>query len=155
MYHHHVSDKMAINFNMLRSLVKNKIIGNIHSRLIVTIYHHWLIVDDAISERRLNPYQFTTCMSHNSIVSLSTDRGMFYFLHCHVIKFSPTFLQQKHGSKARSWPPTRRAPCHISLDVAGRTWTIYAKHYIESSKNYEKITTNLIKIDIKIPVLHV
>jgi len=48
-----------------------------------------------------------------------------------------------HGSKSRSRPPTGRAPFHIGRRVAERTWTRRAKRYIESSKNSEKITTNL------------
>ena len=38
--HYHVSDKVAVDFNMFLSLMKNMIIDNILSRLIVTIHHH-------------------------------------------------------------------------------------------------------------------
>jgi len=51
-----------------------------------------------------------------------------------------------HGSQSRSRPPTRRAGRRIGLDDSDRYRTIRAKRYIESSKNSEKITTNLKKM---------
>ena len=73
MCNHHVSDKVTIDFNMLHSLMKNKIIDNIHSRLLVTIHYYWLVINNThFRKERLNPHQFTRYMSHGSIFSLST-----------------------------------------------------------------------------------
>jgi len=49
----------------------------------------------------------------------------------------------EHGSQSRSRPPTRRALRRIGLGDSDRYRAIRAKRYIESSKNSEKITTNL------------
>ena len=61
-----------------------------------------------------------------------------------------------HGSQSRSRPPTRRALRRIGLGDSDRYRAIRTKRYIESSKNFEKITTNLEKnVDIHIHVSHV
>ena len=52
----------------------------------------------------------------------------------------------EHGSKSRSQPLTRRALRRIGLGDSDRSRAIRAKRYIESSKNSEKITTNLKKM---------
>jgi len=52
MCHHYISDKVAVDFNMLRSLMKNMIIDNIRSRLIIKIHYYWPVVEDAHLERR-------------------------------------------------------------------------------------------------------
>ena len=51
-----------------------------------------------------------------------------------------------HGSQSRSRPPTRRALRRIGLGDSDRSRAIRAKRHIESSKNSEKIRTNLKKI---------
>jgi len=68
---------------------ENKIIGNIHTHFIVTIYHHWLVVNDThFIKERLNPHQFTSCMSHDFILSFNTGSSntiLFFTSPCHQI----------------------------------------------------------------------
>ena len=87
--HQCVSNKVAADFNMLHLLMKNKIINIIHNYLIVTIHHHWLVVNDAqFRKKRLNPHQFTGCMNHGSILNLNNESGndnIFFTSSCHQI----------------------------------------------------------------------
>jgi len=44
--------------------MKNRIIGYIHSRLIITMHHHWLADDAHLRKKRLNPHQFRSYICH-------------------------------------------------------------------------------------------
>ena len=59
---------------------------------------------------------------------------------------SRIFGTTQHDSQSRYRPPTRRALRRIGLGDSDRYRAIRAKRYIESSKNSEKITTNLKKM---------
>ena len=86
-HNHHVSDKVTVDFNMLRLLMRIKIICNIHSRLIVTnILPLACCRGRPFRKEKLNAHQFTSCMSLGFILSLSTRSRNIYFLHRHVTK---------------------------------------------------------------------
>ena len=94
---------------------------------------------------------------------------LFFIYHTHSSPVAVPFEHSKfkintlslcvcvcHGSQSRSRPPTRRALRRIGLGDLDRSRAIRTKRYIESSKNSEKITTNLKKnVDIHIYVSHV
>ena len=71
----------------------------------------------------------------------------------HIVK--NLVFHECHGSQSRFRPPTRRTLRQIGLGDSNWSWAINAKRYIESSKNSQKITTNLKKIDIHIHISHV
>ena len=85
MFHHHVSDKVTIYFNMSCLLMKNMIVVNVHSNLIVAI--HQLVVNNAYyTKKRLNLYQLTRCISHGFILNLRTRlSNILLFTPCHQI----------------------------------------------------------------------
>ena len=69
------------------------------------------------------------------------------------VDYDVAYFHLLHGSKLRSWPPTRRAPFHIDIGVAVPTRARCTKRYLEGSKNAEKNHNKTLKnVDIKIDV---
>ena len=72
MSHHHVFDEMIVHFNMLCPPKKNMIIHSVYNNLVISIHHHRFVVEDAhFTEKRLNLYQLTSCVSYGSELNLN------------------------------------------------------------------------------------